>query len=124
MGCRPTPSGSWLNHARELLRAGEDIAGVAVETGFTDQSHLGRFGYRFYALYDKLSRGSGAPLASPRAATARGGRGHKRTRRCGNRPLYLGSKRANSVRHLSFGAQRPLQRSHDDRQGWCRRERL
>jgi len=31
-----------LNDARKLLRAGEGIATVAVETGFTDQSHLGR----------------------------------------------------------------------------------
>jgi AraC-like DNA-binding protein len=31
-----------LNHARELLRAGEGIAGAAAEAGFTDQSHLGR----------------------------------------------------------------------------------
>ncbi len=32
-----------LNHARELLRAGEGIAAVAAESGFTDQSHLGRW---------------------------------------------------------------------------------
>lgn len=31
-----------LNQARGLLRAGEDIAAVAAETGFADQSHLGR----------------------------------------------------------------------------------
>lgn len=31
-----------LNEARRLLRAGEPIAGVAADTGFTDQSHLGR----------------------------------------------------------------------------------
>jgi AraC-like DNA-binding protein len=30
------------NHARELLRAGEGIAEVAAEAGFTDKSHLGR----------------------------------------------------------------------------------
>jgi AraC-like DNA-binding protein/mannose-6-phosphate isomerase-like protein (cupin superfamily) len=32
-----------LNHARELLRAGDDIAGVAANAGFIDQSHLGRW---------------------------------------------------------------------------------
>ena len=31
-----------LNEARRLLRAGEPIAAVAAETGFSDQSHLGR----------------------------------------------------------------------------------
>lgn len=31
-----------LNEARGLLRAGEPIAAVAVDTGFADQSHLGR----------------------------------------------------------------------------------
>jgi AraC-like DNA-binding protein len=31
-----------LNDARKLLRAGEPIAAVAAETGFSDQSHLGR----------------------------------------------------------------------------------
>ncbi|WP_353860328.1 AraC family transcriptional regulator [Azospirillum formosense] len=31
-----------LNEARLLLRAGESIAAVAADTGFTDQSHLGR----------------------------------------------------------------------------------
>jgi AraC-like DNA-binding protein len=31
-----------LNRARRLLRAGEPIAAVAAETGFADQSHLGR----------------------------------------------------------------------------------
>ena len=31
-----------LNHARQLLRAGEPIAAVAVETGFADQSHMSR----------------------------------------------------------------------------------
>ncbi|WP_247876443.1 helix-turn-helix domain-containing protein [Azospirillum brasilense] len=31
-----------LNEARLLLRAGEPIAAVAADTGFTDQSHLGR----------------------------------------------------------------------------------
>ncbi|WP_247895117.1 helix-turn-helix domain-containing protein [Azospirillum brasilense] len=31
-----------LNEARGLLRAGEPIAAVAADTGFTDQSHLGR----------------------------------------------------------------------------------
>ncbi len=31
-----------LNDARRMLRAGEPIAAVAAETGFSDQSHLGR----------------------------------------------------------------------------------
>jgi AraC-like DNA-binding protein/mannose-6-phosphate isomerase-like protein (cupin superfamily) len=39
-----------LNHARELLRAGEDIAVVAVETGFTDQSHFGRWFRRVFGV--------------------------------------------------------------------------
>lgn len=33
---------SRLNRARGLLRAGESVAAAAVETGFADQSHLGR----------------------------------------------------------------------------------
>ncbi|RUQ72838.1 AraC family transcriptional regulator [Azospirillum doebereinerae] len=40
------PHGFWLleklNEARRLLRAGEPIAAVAAEAGFSDQSHLGR----------------------------------------------------------------------------------
>lgn len=40
------PQAFWLlerlNDARRLLRAGEPIAAVAAETGFSDQSHLGR----------------------------------------------------------------------------------
>jgi AraC-like DNA-binding protein len=39
-----------LNHARELLRAGEDIAGVAAASGFTDQSHLGRWFRRAFGI--------------------------------------------------------------------------
>jgi AraC-like DNA-binding protein len=39
-----------LNHARELLRAGEGIASVAVEAGFTDQSHLGRWFRRAFGV--------------------------------------------------------------------------
>jgi AraC-like DNA-binding protein/mannose-6-phosphate isomerase-like protein (cupin superfamily) len=39
-----------LNHARELLRAGEGIAGVAVEAGFADQSHLGRWFRRAFGI--------------------------------------------------------------------------
>jgi AraC-like DNA-binding protein/mannose-6-phosphate isomerase-like protein (cupin superfamily) len=39
-----------LNHARELLRAGEGIAGVAAEAGFTDQSHLGRWFRRAFGV--------------------------------------------------------------------------
>ncbi|QOZ38050.1 hypothetical protein XH92_22090 [Bradyrhizobium sp. CCBAU 53421] len=31
-----------LNHARQLLRAGEPIAAVAADAGFSDQSHLTR----------------------------------------------------------------------------------
>ena len=33
---------SRLNRARDLLRKGEPVAAAAVETGFADQSHLGR----------------------------------------------------------------------------------
>ncbi|ACK49391.1 transcriptional regulator, AraC family [Methylocella silvestris BL2] len=32
-----------LNRARDLLRAGEAVAATAAETGFADQSHLGRW---------------------------------------------------------------------------------
>lgn len=32
-----------LNHAREMLRRGEEIASVAANVGFVDQSHLGRW---------------------------------------------------------------------------------
>lgn len=32
-----------LNHARVMLRAGESISSVAVNAGFVDQSHLGRW---------------------------------------------------------------------------------
>jgi len=39
-----------LNHARELLRVGEDIAGVAAAAGFTDQSHLGRWFRRAFGV--------------------------------------------------------------------------
>jgi AraC-like DNA-binding protein len=39
-----------LNHARALLRADECIAGVAVETGFSDQSHLGRWFRRAFGV--------------------------------------------------------------------------
>ncbi len=44
--CGLPPHAFWLleklNDARRLLRAGDSIAGVAAETGFADQSHLGR----------------------------------------------------------------------------------
>jgi AraC-like DNA-binding protein/mannose-6-phosphate isomerase-like protein (cupin superfamily) len=39
-----------LNHARELLRAGEGIAEVAAKAGFTDQSHLGRWFRRAFGV--------------------------------------------------------------------------
>lgn len=39
---------SRLNDARRLLRAGNPIAAVAAETGFSDQSHLGRCFRRFF----------------------------------------------------------------------------
>jgi AraC-like DNA-binding protein/mannose-6-phosphate isomerase-like protein (cupin superfamily) len=39
-----------LNQARELLRAGEGIAGVAAAAGFTDQSHLGRWFRRAFGV--------------------------------------------------------------------------
>jgi AraC-like DNA-binding protein len=39
-----------LNVARKLLRAGEPIAAVAAETGFSDQSHMGRFFRRAFGV--------------------------------------------------------------------------
>lgn len=39
-----------LNDARRLLRAGEPIAAVAAETGFSDQSHLGRCFRRAFGI--------------------------------------------------------------------------
>ncbi|SMH63001.1 AraC family transcriptional regulator [Azospirillum agricola] len=39
-----------LNDARRLLRRGEPIAGVAAETGFADQSHLGRCFRRVFGV--------------------------------------------------------------------------
>ncbi|MBO4221863.1 AraC family transcriptional regulator [Bradyrhizobium neotropicale] len=41
---------SRLNQARKLLRAGETIAAVAAETGFADQSHLGRWFRRVFGV--------------------------------------------------------------------------
>ncbi len=47
-----------LNRARRLLRAGEPVAAVAAETGFADQSHLGRhFRHYFGATPGVYSRG-------------------------------------------------------------------
>jgi AraC-like DNA-binding protein len=39
-----------LNDARRLLRAGRSIAAVAAETGFSDQSHLGRWFRRVFGV--------------------------------------------------------------------------
>lgn len=41
---------SRLNHARRLLRAGDTIAAVAADTGFTDQSHFGRWFRRLFGV--------------------------------------------------------------------------
>ena len=41
---------SRLNQARKLLRTGEPIAAVAAETGFADQSHLGRWFRRIFGV--------------------------------------------------------------------------
>jgi AraC-like DNA-binding protein len=45
-----------LNEARRLLRAGEQIAAVAAETGFADQSHLGRCFRRAFGVTPGLYR--------------------------------------------------------------------
>lgn len=49
-----SPHAFWLvarlNRARGLLRAGERIAAVAAETGFADQSHLGRWFRRAFGV--------------------------------------------------------------------------
>lgn len=41
---------SWLNRAKELLRAGEAVAAVAADTEFADQSHLGRCFQRAFGV--------------------------------------------------------------------------
>ncbi|WP_448206000.1 AraC family transcriptional regulator [Azospirillum sp. sgz302134] len=46
-----------LNDARRLLRAGETIAAVAAETGFSDQSHLGRCFRRAFGVTPGRYRG-------------------------------------------------------------------
>lgn len=48
---------SRLNRARALLRAGEAIACVAAETGFADQSHLGRCFRRAFGVTPGRYRG-------------------------------------------------------------------
>lgn len=52
--CGMSPHAFWLasrlNHARELLRAGEAVAAVAAETGFADQSHFGRWFRRVFGV--------------------------------------------------------------------------
>jgi AraC-like DNA-binding protein/mannose-6-phosphate isomerase-like protein (cupin superfamily) len=45
-----------LNRARDRLRAGQDIADVAFETGFADQSHLGRWFKRAFGVSPGLYR--------------------------------------------------------------------
>jgi AraC-like DNA-binding protein len=45
-----------LNRARDLLRAGQPIADVAFETGFADQSHLGRWFKRAFGITPGLYR--------------------------------------------------------------------
>jgi AraC-like DNA-binding protein len=39
-----------LNDARRFLRMGKPIAEVAIQTGFADQSHLGRFFRRIFGV--------------------------------------------------------------------------
>jgi len=39
-----------LNNARRLLQAGHDIAAAAADSGFSDQSHLGRHFLRAFGV--------------------------------------------------------------------------
>jgi AraC-like DNA-binding protein/mannose-6-phosphate isomerase-like protein (cupin superfamily) len=48
-----------LNRARALLRSGEPVAMVAAETGFSDQSHLGRHFRRVFGTSPGAYRGAG-----------------------------------------------------------------
>jgi AraC-like DNA-binding protein/mannose-6-phosphate isomerase-like protein (cupin superfamily) len=54
------PHAYWLMHrlnkARDQLRAGQHIADVAFETGFADQSHLGRWFKRAFGITPGLYR--------------------------------------------------------------------
>lgn len=45
-----------LNRARDLLRSGEAVAAAAAETGFADQSHLGRWFRRAFGVTPGLYR--------------------------------------------------------------------
>jgi AraC-like DNA-binding protein/mannose-6-phosphate isomerase-like protein (cupin superfamily) len=45
-----------LNRARDRLRAGQHVADVAFETGFADQSHLGRWFKRAFGITPALYR--------------------------------------------------------------------
>ncbi len=49
---------SRLNQARNLLRAGEPVAAAAIETGFADQSHFGRFFRRAFGITPARYRAS------------------------------------------------------------------
>jgi len=59
-----------LNEARQRLRDGENVAGIAAELGFADQSHLGRHFRRVFGVSPRAYR-DGARVTNVPDARAR-----------------------------------------------------